>query len=104
MAHGGKRNGGGRKKGVPNKKTQAVIDKAEAEGIMPKDVLLHAMRWCYAKGDFIKAADIAKDAAPYFTPRLSAITLKGDAEQPIRLVEEFAIIDGNANPSTPPPS
>src|SRR5215472_14572578 len=85
MPRGGKRTGSGRRKGEPNKKTKAMIEKAEAEGIMPKDVLLSVMRMCYAAGDYVKAAEIAKDAAPYFSSRLAAVAPAGSVQKTIEI-------------------
>lgn len=60
--------------------------------------MLHAMRDLHSKGDFPAAASIAKDAAPYMHPRLSSIMHKGDAEEPLRLVERLVIIDADRDP------
>jgi hypothetical protein len=46
---GGKRNGAGRRKGERNKRTERAIAKAEAEGILPLDVMLDNMRWAYGQ-------------------------------------------------------
>ena len=68
--------------------TEAI---AAAEGVMPKDVMLRAMRELVADADKAKsvalhrrlmrsAADIAKDVAPYVHPRLASIEHKGQIE------------------------
>jgi hypothetical protein len=81
MPRGGARSGAGRRKGAATKLTREIADKAAAEGITPLEVMLGAMRalWGQATKDkeavavdlAQKAADIAKDAAPYMHPRVS---------------------------------
>lgn len=44
MPRGGKREGAGRKVGSKSKKTQEVIAKAQAGGLMPVDYMLQVMR------------------------------------------------------------
>ena len=99
---GGKRDGAGRKKGVPNKITKANIAKAEAGGSMPLDVMLKVMRMHEQAGDreakrsgldkaiefYDKAAERARDAAPYLHHRLQAITHKGVLFDPTKLTDE----------------
>lgn len=86
MPVGGKRAGAGRKKGVPNKRTQAIQDAVMASGASPLDIMLGAARavWTEAtKGERIDldkaaaAASIAKDAAPYVHPKLASIEHTG---------------------------
>jgi hypothetical protein len=96
---GGKRPGAGRPKGKPSQKTIArlkIAEQATAEGITPLDVMLRTMRalWDQDTAEAkLAACEIAKDAAPYIHPRLSAIeqntTLKGDT-----LSELMRAIDG----------
>lgn len=96
---GGKRAGSGRKPGSANVKSREIADKAIAEGITPLEVMLQAMRKFVeaaekmgtgqlqvVDGEVItqlslmtEASKIAKDAAPYIHPRLSAVdhTSKG---------------------------
>lgn len=77
MAHGGKRPGAGRERGIPNKASAARELEAQASGETPADVLLGAMRefWRLAnkstsarkRSEHLRAAAaIARDAAPYF--------------------------------------
>ncbi len=103
MPRGGKRPGAGRKKGSVNKQTRqrrAQIKEAAERGVSPLDVMLEAMRHHHEAGDLDAAAKVAQAAAPYVHPRLGAVTVKGDPAQPIRLIEELVIVDGNANPSS----
>ncbi len=83
---GGKRAGSGRPKGAKSEKTrqrEAIRDKAVAEGVTPLEVMLLAMRAHYAKGRLDKAADKARDAAPYIHPKLANIAHGGDADNPV---------------------
>lgn len=95
---GGARAGAGRPKGAPTKKTQELIARCEAGGIMPLDVFLNDMRLFYELGEnkmneakqtpagkaqatAFKAAcalkdiarDCARDAAPFLHPKLASI-------------------------------
>jgi hypothetical protein len=77
VTHGGRRAGAGRTLGAATKKTRAIADQAAADGsITPLEVMLHTMRAALLDGDLPLAASIARDAAPYCHPRLSAITVK----------------------------
>lgn len=83
MARGGSRPNAGRKKGSATKKTRAVADRAAEQGITPLEVLLEAMRYHHGKGQLDEAAAIAKDAAPYIHPRLTAVKVGGDENNPV---------------------
>jgi hypothetical protein len=77
VAHGGKRAGAGRKPGSATEKTREVADRVAAEGLTPLEVMLAAMRHHLEKKNLDRAAAIAKDAAPYIHPKLSATALTG---------------------------
>ena len=90
MPRGGKRPGAGRKKGSGTKrtaKTNKIAAKAAGEGPLPLEVMLVAMREHYAKKRYDKAAAVAKDAAPYVHPRLSAMQVTGQNGGPIQTQE-----------------
>jgi hypothetical protein len=82
---GGRRAGSGRKKNSPNKASAHRERAAAASGPTPSDVMLRSMRLFLTlaeenvadKKEFERyiraAASIAKDAAPYFHPRLTAV-------------------------------
>lgn len=72
---GGARKGAGRKAGSATQKTREIADKAAASGITPLEVMLEAMNALRDAGDIEKAAGVAKDAAPYVHPKLSAIEM-----------------------------
>ena len=68
---GGKRPGAGRKKGSPNKRSVEIAAGAVAAGITPLEYMLAVMR---DKGaDLSRRDEMAKAAAPFIHPRLSAI-------------------------------
>ena len=73
MASGGSRHGAGRKKGSRSQKTRAVAERVAKEGLTPLDVMIKAMRFHYDAEEWDEAAAVAKDAAPYMHPRLSAV-------------------------------
>lgn len=99
---GGKRAGAGRKKGAATKRTREIADQEAASGeLMPLNVMLDVMRRHYADGNYDKAAAIACDAAPYVHSRLSAVTHKGDKDEPIQVVETLVIVDGDSTEAAP---
>ena len=102
MARGGKRPGAGRKNGTPNKATQKRQSEIAESGSTPLDALIKKMRFHLsifdgevAKGDeadgkalsiaMDKAAEAARDAAPYVHPRLASIQHAGEGGGPIQL-------------------
>ena len=77
MPKGGPQPGGGRPKGSLNKRTKEIQEKALAGGSTPLEVMLQAMHAHQLKGDLDKAAERAKDAAPYMHPRLASVEHAG---------------------------
>lgn len=75
MAKGGKREGAGRKPGVPNKRTAEKTAEIEASGLTPLDYLLSVMRDDALERD--ARVDAAKAAAPYVHARLAAVEHSG---------------------------
>jgi hypothetical protein len=82
--HGGKRAGSGRKRGSLAKKTTEVAQRAAEEGITPLEVMLKAMTAHYNARRYDEAAAVAKDAAPYMHPRLSAMQVSGEMTHHVR--------------------
>lgn len=93
---------GGRKKGVPNKKTAALQEQVASTGMTPLEVMLDNMRFAYDQAqeladsadpeDQVKlrtlrgiAQDCAKDAAPYLHPKLTSIEHGGKDGGPIEI-------------------
>jgi hypothetical protein len=94
MPSGGKRKGAGRKAGALSKKTREVAERAIQEGITPLEVMIKAMHEYFAKGDWARAAAIAKDVAPYMHPRLSSIEHSGKDGAPVQFERiERVIVD-----------
>lgn len=74
---------GGRAKGVKNAKIREVAERAAKEGITPLEVMINTMRWHWDADRRVEAALVAKDAAPYMHPRLAAMTVGGDPDNPL---------------------
>lgn len=72
---GGKREGAGRKPGVPNKRTAEIQAEVEASGMTPLEFLLSVMRDTVNEPKERLSAAIA--AAPYVHPKLSSVDLAG---------------------------
>jgi hypothetical protein len=75
-------NARGRPKGARNKRTQAVLEAAEAGGELPLDYMLRVMRDSEVPN--VRRDEMAKSAAPYLHPKLSAVdqrhTTSGDGD------------------------
>ena len=68
---GGKREGAGRKKGVPNRASAARQAAIAASGLTPLDYMLTTMR--DETKPLALRLDMAKAAAPYVHPRLASM-------------------------------
>lgn len=90
MALGGARPGAGRKKGSATAKTREIADRAAAEGVTPLEFMLQVMRDVTAERS--ERLDMAKSAAPYIHPRLSAVEAKVDATFAERVEEIRRVI------------
>lgn len=111
MARGGKRPGAGRKPGTVSEATRRrkeVAAKALEEGVSPLDVMLTTMRALWEQavdgsgkvvniGKAMQANVVAKDAAPFLHPKLSAIaadhTSSDGSMTPKPVVIEFVAPD-----------
>lgn len=87
---GGARKGAGRKPGSTTKKTREIADRAAQLGITPLEVMLEAMNSLRNSGELEKAASIAKDAAPYMHPRLSAVEMNAKVTTHEAAIEDLA--------------
>jgi hypothetical protein len=84
---------GGRQKGTPNKITAKREAEIAASGLTPLDYMLGIVRAETPPGLDASVAiaretlrfEAAKAAAPYCHPRLQAMTLGGDPENPIKI-------------------
>jgi len=81
MARGGKRDGAGRKSGVPNKATAERQKEIAASGETPLDYMLRVMR--DPEADPSRRDDMAKAAAAYVHPKLAAVQHSGKDGGPI---------------------
>ena len=71
MAHGGSREGAGRKAGAVTTKTREIADAVAASGETPLDYMLRVMRDFGA--DTPRRDDMAKAAAPYVHAKLASV-------------------------------
>ena len=81
MTRGGKREGAGRKPGVPNKRTQEKTEEIESSGLTPLDFMLSVLR-----DDDADPKDrmwAAEKAAPYVHAKLASVEHKGEDGGPI---------------------
>jgi hypothetical protein len=100
MARGGKRDGAGRKPGVPNTKTKELVEKVEASGLTPLNYMLAILRdETLSREDRFEAA---KAAAPFVHAKLAAVEHSGG----LNLSHEDALdeFDDGAGADDPPPA
>ena len=104
MPKGGKRPGAGRKPGSLTKRTREIAEGAAATGEAPLEFMLRVMRDPRANAAI--RADMAKSAAPYIHPRLSATRIEsGDGKNnlvPVINVEILRFTDADGNVSADP--
>ncbi len=83
--NGGRREGAGRKKGIPNKRSKETAEKVALTGITPLDYMLSVMRKPYPRRATVaqkiaidaQRFDAARAAAPYVHSKLSSIEVAG---------------------------
>lgn len=93
MAKGGKREGAGRKPGVPNKRTAAQAEAVEASGLTPLDFMLTVLRdENQTKEDRMWAAE---KAAPYVHAKLASVEHKGEDGGPLQIIVKRFTIAGD---------
>jgi len=90
MAHGGARAGAGRKQGSATAKTREIADKAAEGGVTPLEFMLKIMR--DETAERAERLDMAKAAAPYIHPRLSAVEAKVEVTEQVEEVR-WSIVD-----------
>lgn len=110
MANGGRREGAGRKPGVPNKITAETRKAAAAGGELPKDYMLRVMRDPTVEHD--RRDKMAVAVAPFFHPKLAAIehtgkdgeALMGEATDSREVAKAvLAILQGAVKPEVSDP-
>lgn len=94
MPSGGPGRGQGRPKGVLNKRSMEIAKQAALTGSTPLEVMLEAMKFYQDQGNLMQAASVAKDAAPYMHPRLTALAVGGDPNAPPVKTESTLIYSG----------
>lgn len=72
---------GGRKPGTPNRATKAREELIASSGLSPLEYMLTTLR--DESQPVNVRLDAAKAAAQYVHPKLSAVTLSGDPENPV---------------------
>jgi hypothetical protein len=92
---GGARANAGRPKGSASKKTSEVRDRAALTGSTPLEVMIEAMRFYEQQGNRDRAASIAKDAAPYMHPRLTAMEMGNKVGETFKQEQTVIILPHN---------
>jgi hypothetical protein len=80
VSPGSIRKAGGRPKGSRNKRTLELIQRAEANGINPLDLMLEVMHDLWREGDRFAAFACAEKIAPYVHARLASVEQKVEAQ------------------------
>jgi hypothetical protein len=80
ISPGSVRQAGGRPKGSRNKRTSELIERAEAKGISPLDLMLAVMHDLWQEGDRLAAFACAEKIAPYLHARLAAVEQKVETD------------------------
>jgi hypothetical protein len=91
MSRGGRREGAGRRAGVPNKASQERQKKVAESGITPLDYMLKVMR--DSKADASRRDEMAKAAAPYVHPKLASTQHTGPGGGPIQTMDITKLSD-----------
>lgn len=89
---------GGRKKGVPNQRTELRKKQLERGGISPLDYMLSVMR--DQENELSVRTDMAKAAAPYVHPRLQSSEVTGKDGGPLALSVAVSFIQPGAKNET----
>jgi hypothetical protein len=106
MPRGGARPAAGRPKGTKNKRTVAreqIKRLAEEGGVTPLECMLATMRDLLDQGDLdsrLLACQLAKDAAPYVHPRLTA-TQAAVTLNPLQELCDYVASQGHGLPVNP---
>lgn len=75
---------GGRKKGVPNKKTQDVAEKIQKLGCDPIEGMINVANLALQEKDLALAGNMYKELAQYIAPKRKAVEITGDDGGPIK--------------------
>lgn len=94
---GGKRDGAGRKRGVPNKATREMREAIKASGLTPLEYMLQVMR--DENEDEARRLHAASMAAPYVHAKLSCVEVAGKDDAPLKI--QIVRYSSNADDSAP---
>lgn len=84
-AHGGKREGAGRKKGAPNKRSKEVMDKLVELDCDPIEGMARIAEQAMNDGDMQLAGNMYKELAQYVAPKRKAVEHSTDKDQPLEI-------------------
>ena len=76
----GTKGNSGRKKGVPNKRTQSVIDQLVSLDCDPIEGMASIARKAMDEGELILAGSMYKELAQYVAPKRKSIEVSGEME------------------------
>lgn len=84
---------GGRRKGVPNRKTAEMVAAIESSGLTPLEYMLSVLRAPLDPNEDVRLQvarenmrmEAAKAAAPYVHPKLANIELSGNKDKPLNV-------------------
>jgi hypothetical protein len=111
LSPGSIRKAGGRPKESRNKRSLELIQRAEAKGISPLDLMLEVMHDLWHEGDRLAAFACAERIAPYLHARLAAVEQKVETQvrqtvvngEPLS-IEEFDLKYGVKRDKAPQPN
>lgn len=86
---GGARQGAGRKKGEPNKRTAEIQQAVEQSGLTPLEYMLQVMR--DVGQDEQRRLAAAQAAAPYVHAKLSSVEMTGKGGGPIQAITRIEL-------------
>jgi hypothetical protein len=92
MPRGGKREGAGRKKGQPNKKSADIQAKFDKMGCDPLEGMMEIAKEAMEIKDYQLAGSMFKELAQYVAPKRKAIEVSGDEDNPIRTIHSIELI------------
>ena len=92
MAHGGKREGAGRKAGTPGKKTLDIAIKLNELGCDPIEGMARIAIQAMEEGDMTLAGNMYKELAQYVAPKRKAIEVTGSGGEQLKVRIERVIV------------
>ena len=74
----GTKGNSGRKKGVPNKRTQTIIEQLEGLDCNPIEGMARIAKRAMDEGEFMLAGSMYKELAQYVAPKRKSIEMSGE--------------------------